>query len=586
MAASTAEATRQHAVELLNEAKISENKEKGRLLEQVIELVVRKEPSLSGDFVEGVCELQVDTSPAVRKLVAGFAEELAGVVPTVKQMHLCVACIASLLRDSANAVIKRAISAASSAHRVVVNRLAETMGMLPEEKATWEECCAAKATIYRLQGAAETPGAVRLMAVKFVETVVLLYTHPMLRIPPGNALLSHTDLVEEASTQVSALAALLDPGGSVPNQVLIVAIQACGEIARSRPQYFGLVAKAVHAYAASADLTVGSGPGPQTSLAHTLKKILVDLLRMRVPEAGVWRQRFVDALQAIGASDAAAEAVRKAEKTARREEKERNRAAATAVVASAGGDVDMGEEEEEEQEEGKAPAAAAPAETGAEELGQVQALLVMLLEKRDMDTMRGFIEQLPPAVMADVVMANMANLPEPPPPDPTDPSGSAAGIDSLAGLIGHINNDSQTAKDTASNQELKGGSVKREEAKPAGDAAPPRAPMSAAPPPRAVPSIPKLAPVKLSTAALASLQRSAVTRLLPGDGVRSQLRLPLRASLLSKLATLGQRDEELEAMLRDAIVGGPRQAGLELATRWLHCLFLKLCEASAAEAGH
>lgn len=98
MASGGAEATRQRAVELLNEAKISDSKEKARLLEQVLELVARKEPGLSGAFVSEVCELQVDSAQAVRRLVAGGAEELGAAVSSLHHLEVVRVAPAPLIR--------------------------------------------------------------------------------------------------------------------------------------------------------------------------------------------------------------------------------------------------------------------------------------------------------------------------------------------------------------------------------------------------------------------------------------------------------------------------------------------------------
>lgn len=67
----------------------------------------------------------------------------------------------------------------------------------------------------------------------------------------------------------------MEPGPQQPpNQALIVVVQACGEVARQRPQFYALMARATLTLASSTSLVVGSGPSPQTSLAHALKKAL------------------------------------------------------------------------------------------------------------------------------------------------------------------------------------------------------------------------------------------------------------------------------------------------------------------------
>lgn len=133
-----------------------------------------------------------------------------------------------------------------------------------------------------------------------------------------------------------------------------------------------------------------------------------EMLKSRAQEAFELRGQLVEALKGMGAGDVAAEAVRKADKTARREEaaKEKERRAQKKLQREedepgANGALGPPEPQETPQEP----------ETGQVELQQVLRVLLMLLEKGDTDTMQGFVDQLPPAVLVDVVLANIEALP-------------------------------------------------------------------------------------------------------------------------------------------------------------------------------
>ena len=64
---------RDQAVELLNGAKLSTDAAaKSTHLKQLAELVIRKDPSLLGEFLEPLLELQVDPAVAVRKTLVSL----------------------------------------------------------------------------------------------------------------------------------------------------------------------------------------------------------------------------------------------------------------------------------------------------------------------------------------------------------------------------------------------------------------------------------------------------------------------------------------------------------------------------------
>lgn len=68
---------------------------------------------------------------------------------------------------------------------------------------------------------------------------------------------------------------LLRPATGLPNQVLLVAMQTAVEVSRQRPQYYATVARAFYELGSSGAYLVGSGAGPEASIAHALKKHLI-----------------------------------------------------------------------------------------------------------------------------------------------------------------------------------------------------------------------------------------------------------------------------------------------------------------------
>jgi hypothetical protein len=83
----------------------------------------------------------------------------------------------------------------------------------------------------------------------------------------------------------------------------------------------------------------------------------------------------------------------------------------------------------------------------------VRVLLAALLAKGDVATLRGFVTQLPGAVLADVVLANMEHLPASPPASEGAPAGPGPGP-GLAALLTKLDGpDAAAAAATATASE-------------------------------------------------------------------------------------------------------------------------------------
>lgn len=80
---------------------------------------------------------------------------------------------------------------------------------------------------------------------------------------------------------------LLRPATGLPNQVLLVAMQTAVEVSRQRPQYYATVARAFYELGSSGAYLVGSGAGPEASIAHALKKHLIGGDPPTLPRASV-----------------------------------------------------------------------------------------------------------------------------------------------------------------------------------------------------------------------------------------------------------------------------------------------------------
>lgn len=79
-------------------------------LKSLVELVVKKSPQLLPEFLSGVLEFHLDSAAAVRKYLPDFIDAAVAAVPTPQVLSQCLACLDALIKDTASAVSKRAIT--------------------------------------------------------------------------------------------------------------------------------------------------------------------------------------------------------------------------------------------------------------------------------------------------------------------------------------------------------------------------------------------------------------------------------------------------------------------------------------------
>uniref|UniRef100_A0A2P2LXM5 Uncharacterized protein LOC105646588 isoform X2 n=1 Tax=Rhizophora mucronata TaxID=61149 RepID=A0A2P2LXM5_RHIMU len=157
-------------------------------------------------------------------------------------------------------------------------------------------------------------GGVRLLALKFVEAVILLYTPDPLGStePPspegevaqfnilwlrgGHPLLNVGDLSIEASKRLGLLLDQLRSPTvkSLSNLVIIVLINSLATIAKERPAYYGRILPVLLGLGPSSPVIEGMhAPGTH----HALKNAFLTCLKCTHPGAAPWRDRLVGALK-------------------------------------------------------------------------------------------------------------------------------------------------------------------------------------------------------------------------------------------------------------------------------------------------
>ena len=323
------------------------------------------------------------------------------------------------------------------------------LGTSPELVAGWNAAralCAVASLLVR----AENEG-VRLHALKFIETAVLLHTAALgthaddAGVAQGvqplkpNSLLSASELNRDLRTYLGAQTwrrLRSAPARSPPRPARLDELQACASRSHSGP--FSLVLVSVLATLARrrlplsgellppllaiADAAAASAPATSqtASLSHALKGACVQLLRSGPPAE--WQGRIVAALRALGHEEAASSALRQLERSLKRERAEP--APREADAADSDDDTSLVFPEAKRPRGGVGDD---PPPTDPELVRRVVSAAAALAAGGDLATLATFVAQLTPAVLADVVLHTLAHLAPAPPPDTGAPQPGGAG---------------------------------------------------------------------------------------------------------------------------------------------------------------
>lgn len=437
--------TRDRAIELLNEAKLApEAPKKTNLLQQVLELVLRKAPRLLDEFVPNLLELQVEPAPGVRKWLAGFCEQLA--VPHVRFLPQALACVQALARDSQHVVAKRAVQAASALYRkALLYTVREGPHRAGEVGPIWAAANALKSDVVGILKAHGNDG-VRLHAAKFVEGLVMMLSadgsdsasseFSASSLPPHHPFLSVQQVEAEAG---SLLGELLAPLGApardeLAGPFLIVLLTAASNLARARDALAAATLKPVLEVAVKA-ADADQETAQAASIAHAVKQALTQTLKMGGEGVVPFREQISEVLGLLGANDAAEAAIKYADRAAQKrkhaaKEEERRRASAEERAAK----------RIKVEDESAGPANGSVSEPpGPTSLPFPQLLVVLstlAAQGGDRAELWKYVEKIPNELMTDVVIANMQHLPPFPPPELPQPRVSPTKPEVPAGAVG------------------------------------------------------------------------------------------------------------------------------------------------------
>ncbi|KAG9453394.1 hypothetical protein H6P81_006298 [Aristolochia fimbriata] len=322
---------KERTADLLKTAKFSpETSVKLKTLRPLTELIRQMDSSLLSDLVPLVMELKNDPSSPVRKLLAEVIGEIG--LKRSEFVPDMVPVLITFLKDAVPAVVRQAITTGTDIFRHTFAKIA-IEGLFSGEleksvEASWAWMLKFKDAVVPI---AFQPGSdgVRLLAIRFVEVVVLLYTpdpngpsQPPLHLGydadtggfdiswlrGGHPLLNVGHLAVEAS---QSLGLLLDqlrfPSlKSLSNSIIIVLINSLSAIAKRRPSYYGHILPVLLSLDPSNSVVKGV---PIAGANHALKNAFTSCLDCSHPGVAPWRDRLLDALDSMNSGQNAEESV-------------------------------------------------------------------------------------------------------------------------------------------------------------------------------------------------------------------------------------------------------------------------------------
>ncbi|KAJ0028055.1 hypothetical protein Pint_34851 [Pistacia integerrima] len=296
------------------------------------DLIEEENVIVISEILPRIFDLQSDSFAPVRKFVTEIIGEVG--LKHVQFLPEIMPVLISVLDDSAPAVARQAITCGLDLFRSTLVKLA-IQGLHSSEldnsvESSWTWILKFKEKIYLM--AFQGSGGVRLLALKFVEAVILLYTpdpNGSLKPSPdegnlvefniswlrgGHPVLNIGDLSIEAGEKLGLLLDQLrfPTVKSLSSLVIVVLINSLSAIAKKRPAYYGRILPVLLALDPPSSVIKGMH---LSSAHHALKNALLSCLKCTHPGAAPWRDRLVDALKEMKAGELAERALSQVCKT-------------------------------------------------------------------------------------------------------------------------------------------------------------------------------------------------------------------------------------------------------------------------------
>lgn len=225
----------------------------------------------------------------------------------IRMLPKVITCIAMLLRSDSAILIKRVIQACGSIYKNALQWMCSTEDVTEEMKDCWDQLCLIKAQI--LDMIDHENDGIRTNAIKFLEGVILLQTHPdsdsmkkendfsLADVPLTLTHIRRRKLEEEA-TNIFEILLKFHGASHISSVNLIACTGTLCTIAKLRPTLMGQVVEALKSLHSNFPPTLTNSQ--IASIRKNLKMQFINLLKQ--PSSFDWRTTIVPILQDLGTS--------------------------------------------------------------------------------------------------------------------------------------------------------------------------------------------------------------------------------------------------------------------------------------------
>ncbi|KAE9609107.1 putative symplekin [Lupinus albus] len=298
-------------------------------LKQAKDILLSVEPSVAAELFPYLLDLQSSPECLLRKLLIQVIEEIG--FKSVEHSPSLVSILLLLLRDADAVVVQQSIV---SGINIFTRALEELIVQCQQNgnverwlEEVWMWMLKFKDAVF---GIALEPGpaGTKLLALKFLETFVLLFTSDMSDpektttegvkqavniswLMGGHPVLDTAVLMSEANRTISILLNLLQAAGGLPGCLTITVVNCLAAIARKRPQHFDIILSAFLDFHPSFQIVKGCHVA---SIQYSFRTAFLGFVRCTYSPILESRERLIRSLRAMNAGDAADQVIRQVEK--------------------------------------------------------------------------------------------------------------------------------------------------------------------------------------------------------------------------------------------------------------------------------
>lgn len=303
-------------------------------LKQAKDVLLSLEPSLAAELFPSLVELQYSPEGIVRQKLVEVIEEIG--LKAMENCSILIPVLLGLLRDSDSVVARESIVSGTHLYCGVLEEMAlqcHRRGKVERWlEGLWIWMLKFKDAVFAI---ALEPGPVgiKLLALKFLETYILLFTTETTDsdrlvaegsrrlfniswVAGGHPVLDPVSLMSDANKTLVILLDFLWSPGSLPGALMIAVVNCLAAVARKRPLHYETILSALLDF----DPKVEKGCHA-ASIQYSLRTAFLGFLRCTYPTILESRDKLLRALRAMNAGDAAEQAIRQVDKMIKNKER-------------------------------------------------------------------------------------------------------------------------------------------------------------------------------------------------------------------------------------------------------------------------